>query len=711
MTSILKDPNNSINTINSNLLKVFESTSAKSSFAYEHPIQNKENNKINDNTKNSFKNKTNLKNPNKQSRKSSCNLKNSYNIQKYDPNISKLLEKNTNTKRNIKVTFSNNNQNFSKTDKKNEFKNDIENDIREKIKGKSAKCKQRRLSSGENSEKIIVNHPPEKRKSNFVGYNNTNKRTNITKSLENNKSFQNNQYEIKINFNDNVININEINDKKNDLKGIECNGINSLKKSMNNLNFVNKFVTKPYQTNEPERLEKNFKIDEPEKKFVNVIKIKNDSFEIKSVTNKNDEIIMIRDELIQKTKDLDIKNKLINELMQIIENQKRDIDNLKINNNNLLKDNNYYKNENSNHKKEINNLKNKLEKVKNNNISSNINPEIFVNKLPDLHSNDKKFNTISASTNNNTSNNRIKIIPNSIFNNISNKIPNNISNNISSNIPNNNSSDVSCNISKDISNNISKNITKDISNDISNNISKKISKDIPNNLTNRNPKDIFNNISNRNSKDIPNNLTNRNPKDISNNLTNNVSNNTSNNISKNITNNISNSISSNITNSTSNSKIINNNKFGQCIDLKQSTDIITNNSKFNNINNNEVQNNIIKVNKNNINNNANNIAVINKNNNEDVDKKSKMESKMSKALKRIRRQAKSVEIEKAVKSDKITNIAQLLEQQLDKKEVEENSINVKQEEVIMQNEDVINLIDRKPTIKKRKKIRNRSFDG
>ena len=176
MSTNLKDLNKSMNLNNDSQLEQTEPNTCKDYSVYVQPNQNKENNKINDINKNSAKNRNNLKKKANQPRKSSCNLKYSYDIQKFDPNISKHNENNAVLKKNNKVTFCNN-ENTAKVDKKNE------NNIRGKIKEKSAKPKHRRLSSDDNIEKIFVKQSTGKRMSNFVGFNNTNKKTNVTKSL------------------------------------------------------------------------------------------------------------------------------------------------------------------------------------------------------------------------------------------------------------------------------------------------------------------------------------------------------------------------------------------------------------------------------------------------------------------------------------------------------------------------------------------------
>ena len=98
-------------------------------------------------------------------------------------------------------------------------------------------------------------------------------------------------------------------------------------------------------------------------------------------------------------------------------------------------------------------------------------------------------------------------------------------------------------------------------------------------------------------------------------------------------------------------------------------------------------------------------------------KKEEKEKKANKAFERFKRNNKrnfSNKESDYQKSDKISNIAKMLESQIGKEEGRKNSINIRivDNEKFGFNNDIIDLIDHKPVIdKKKKKIRNFSFDG
>lgn len=142
-------------------------------------------------------------------------------------------------------------------------------------------------------------------------------------------------------------------------------------------------------------------------------------------------------------------------------------------------------------------------------------------------------------------------------------------------------------------------------------------------------------------------------------------------------------------------------------DVKTGTNEANNNSNLNN--NTNINNN----------NGGSYISVVKKfgvvNNNIDNGRK---EQKMTDAMKRIKRQAKSVDIEKREdipipeKSDKIFSFAKLLEVQLNKNGGNFNNIeNNKNNNIVKQNDDVMDMIENKPIENKKKKRKNLSFDG
>ena len=86
---------------------------------------------------------------------------------------------------------------------------------------------------------------------------------------------------------------------------------------------------------------------------------------------------------------------------------------------------------------------------------------------------------------------------------------------------------------------------------------------------------------------------------------------------------------------------------------------------------------------------------------------------MTNAMKRLRRQARSVDVEgkeEVSKSEKISSFAKLLEVQLNKNGGMEIQTKKEEIEIVKQNEDVINLIESKPVEHKKKKQRAKSFD-
>lgn len=148
----------------------------------------------------------------------------------------------------------------------------------------------------------------------------------------------------------------------------------------------------------------------------------------------------------------------------------------------------------------------------------------------------------------------------------------------------------------------------------------------------------------------------------------------------------------------------------------------------NNINKNDPFTNIIKSTNNNFNDtnnkNINNVNIVNNTINKiTVNKKygnidnnannQRKEQKMTNAMKRLRRQAKSVDVEgkeELFKSEKISSFAKLLEVQLNKNGG--MAVQAKNEEVgiVKQNEDIINMIENKPIEHKKKKKRAGSFE-
>lgn len=158
---------------------------------------------------------------------------------------------------------------------------------------------------------------------------------------------------------------------------------------------------------------------------------------------------------------------------------------------------------------------------------------------------------------------------------------------------------------------------------------------------------------------------------------------------------------------------INNNKFN-----------INNNSNNNNViktdNGNEKYNNVItyNINRNNnyniINSNINkieNINIIQNNKDEEKRKKqSEKEKKASRAFERFKRVNKSADADKqknCIKSDKISEMAKMLEKNMENKNNVENSDDIKNNDY---NENIINIINNQPVVNKKKKKRNFSFD-
>ena len=149
-----------------------------------------------------------------------------------------------------------------------------------------------------------------------------------------------------------------------------------------------------------------------------------------------------------------------------------------------------------------------------------------------------------------------------------------------------------------------------------------------------------------------------------------------------------------------NNNINKNDQFANIIKSAESNKNDTTNKNINNVNiiNNTI--NKITVNKKygNIDNSANN---------------QRKEQKMTNAMKRLRRQARSVDVEgkeEVSKSEKISSFAKLLEVQLNKNGGMEIQTKKEEIEIVKQNEDVINLIESKPVEHKKKKQRAKSFD-
>lgn len=155
-------------------------------------------------------------------------------------------------------------------------------------------------------------------------------------------------------------------------------------------------------------------------------------------------------------------------------------------------------------------------------------------------------------------------------------------------------------------------------------------------------------------------------------------------------------------------QVSNNTKDNQKLNNSIKTNNESNNKNVNNVNNNENKN-YIKINK-----------VYGNINNNNVDK-AKKEQKMTNAMKRIRRQARSVDIEKKEdfldKSEKIMSFAKLLEVELGKGIANIDDVNNKNNNndndnvSVKQNDDVINMIENKPVENKKKKKQNLKFDG
>ena len=180
----------------------------------------------------------------------------------------------------------------------------------------------------------------------------------------------------------------------------------------------------------------------------------------------------------------------------------------------------------------------------------------------------------------------------------------------------------------------------------------------------------------------------------------NVNNNTINNVNNNF-NNIIKNLNKNIKTT---EEITNNiNKNDQFINKVKSAEINKNDTINKNINNENI-----------INNNTNKIIVNKKYGNIDNNANNqRKEQKMTNAMKRLRRQAKSVDVEgkeELFKSEKISSFAKLLEVQLNKNGG--MAVQAKNEEVgiVKQNEDIINMIENKPIEHKKKKKRAGSFE-
>ena len=148
----------------------------------------------------------------------------------------------------------------------------------------------------------------------------------------------------------------------------------------------------------------------------------------------------------------------------------------------------------------------------------------------------------------------------------------------------------------------------------------------------------------------------------------------------------------------------------------------------NNINKNDPFTNIIKSTNNNFNDtnnkNINNVNIVNNTINKiTVNKKygnidnnannQRKEQKMSNAMKRIKRQARSVDVEgkdDVLKSEKISSYAKLLENKLNKNCGIAIETKKEETEIVKQNEDILKMIENKPIEHKKKKQRPKSFE-